>query len=217
MKLLDLFCGAGGAAAGYARAGFEVIGVDIEDHAESFARGVPGGTFIQSDWEDALHMLGHEADAIHASPPCQAYTWGTRKGREDDFPMYIDVVRESMLAMEVPYVIENVVGAPLLEPTVLCGSMFGLEVNRHRLFESSVDLWPVPAHPRCSGRIARGEAFTVAGHGGDSTDFRIATWRRAMGIEWMTKKELTEAIPPAYTEWIGEHIVGYLGREAAFR
>lgn len=181
--LLDLFCGAGGAAAGYSRAGFRVIGVDSADHAATFAAGVPGGTFVQADWRDGLERYGSQVDAVHASPPCQAYTWYTRADRAVRFPMYVDAVRDALQELGRPWVIENVMGARLRDATMLCGRMFGLGVIRHRLFESSVMLWPSPGHPRCVRSVQRGEAFTVVGHGGDSTDHRTATWQRAMDID----------------------------------
>lgn len=187
---------------GYHRAGFEVVGVDLDDQ--------PSYPFehLRMDWREALATVGG-FDAIHASPPCQGYSWSTRKGREERWPLLIGDVRDALAATGLPYVIENVENArrDMREPVLLCGAMFGIGVNKHRLFESTVDLWSLPAHPRCSGRIARGEAVTVAGHGGDSKDFRLSRWREAMGIDWMTgpsaRHDLAEAIPPAYTEWIG--------------
>lgn len=109
----------------------------------------------------------------------------------------------------LPWVIENVVGAPLREPALLCGRMFGLPLIRHRLFESSVMLWPLPGHPRHIGLVGRGEAVTVAGHGGDNAKGHggRAHKRAAMGIDWMDDAELNEAIPPAYTEWIGAQLL----------
>jgi DNA (cytosine-5)-methyltransferase 1 len=203
-RLLDLFCGAGGAAVGYHRAGFEVVGVDLSPQ--------PRYPF-EFHQADALTFPLDGFDVIHASPPCQGYTWGTRKGREDRWPLMIGDVRERLTETGAPFVIENVPNArhDMREPVLLCGAMFGLQVNRHRLFESPVDLWPQPGHPRCAGRIASGEAVTVAGHGGDSKDFRIARWQEAMGIDWTRDRhELAEAIPPAYTEWIGHQLIAAL-------
>lgn len=202
-RLLDLFCGAGGAGMGYHRAGFDVVGVDIVEQPSypfEFHRG------------DAMEYDLDGFDAIHASPPCQAYTWGTRSDREDRFPMLVDAIRERLVATGRPYVIENVPAAPLRSPVVLCGTMYGLPLIRHRAFESGVDLWPLPGHPRHIKRgVPRGHYVTVAGHGGDNArgNFRIEAWQRAMGIDWTrSREELAEAIPPAYTEWIG----GFLRR-----
>jgi len=191
---------------GYARAGLIVVGVDM-DHQPAYPF-----EHRQQDWRDALRDASG-FDAIHASPPCQGYSWSTRKGREDRWPLLISDVRDALMATGLPWVIENVTGArrDMREPVLLCGTMFGLGVIKHRLFESSVDLWPVPGHPRCQGMIARGEAVTVAGHGGDSKDFRLSRWREAMGIDWMTDRhDLAEAIPPAMTEWVGRHLLAPL-------
>lgn len=131
--------------------------------------------------------------------------------------MLIAPTRELLLATGLPYVIENVQRAKrhLRNPILLCGSMFELGVNRHRLFETNWPLWWAPGHPRCSGRIGRNEAVTVAGHGGDSHDFRIARWQEAMGIDWTRDKvELAEAIPPRFTEWIGRQLLAAIERAA---
>lgn len=211
MRLLDLFSGAGGAGAGYARAGFSVVGVDIDPQpAYPFEHRV-------MDWREALSDVSG-FDAIHASPPCQGYSWSTRKGREDRWPLLIGDVRDALVATGLPWVIENVPNArrDMREPVLLCGTMFGLGVIKHRLFESTVDLWPQPGHPRCQGAIASGVAVTVAGHGGDSKDFRLSRWREAMGIDWMRDRhDLAEAIPPAYTEWVGGRLIASLMEDAA--
>jgi DNA (cytosine-5)-methyltransferase 1 len=209
--LLDLFCGVGGAGAGYSLAGFEIVGVDIAPQPRYPFR------FIQAD---AMTFPLAGFDAVHASPPCQAYTWSTRIGREDRWPQLIADVRERVQLAGLPYVIENVPGAraDMRDPVLLCGSMFGLEVNRHRLFESSAPLWPAPPHRSCAGRIADGEAVTVAGHGGDSKDFRIARWQQAMQISWTKNRhELAEAIPPAYTAWIGAELLAAMNGAPARR
>jgi DNA (cytosine-5)-methyltransferase 1 len=141
-RILDLFCGAGGAAAGYASAGWEVHGVDIAPQPHypyAFTRG------------DALSYLdenGHRYDAVHASPPCQHYSKATRRwaGAPASHPDLVSAVRERLRDLGLPYIIENVTHAPLVSPVVLCGSMFGLGVRRHRLFEAS---FPVPSPPAC--------------------------------------------------------------------
>jgi DNA (cytosine-5)-methyltransferase 1 len=184
--LLDLFCGAGGAAMGYHRAGFDVVGVDIEPQPHYPFE------FVQAD---ALTFPLDGFDAIHASPPCQAYSWSARRWDIER----ADLVMPTRARLRgVPYVIENVVGAPLL---------FGLEVIRHRLFESNVPMVE-PFHPRHRGTVKDGTYVTVAGHGGDNIKGRggRAAKQTAMGIDWMDDVELNQAIPPAYTEWIGRRL-----------
>lgn len=133
MKLLDLFCGAGGAAEGYRRAGFDdIVGIDL----------YPQPNYPFRFFEDDAMAWGFDLgyfDLIHASPPCQAYS-STRTLHENEYPRYVERIREFLVQAEVPYVIENVVGAPLINPVKLCGSSFGLGVRRHRLFESNMAL-----------------------------------------------------------------------------
>lgn len=203
MRLLDLFSGAGGAAVGYHRAGWDVTGADVDPQpAYPFEHRV-------MDWREALEDAP-SFDAVHASPPCQGYSWSTRRGREERWPLLLGDVRDALAATGLPWVIENVPNArrDMRSPVLLCGTMFGLGVIKHRLFESSADLWPSPGHPRCSGMVGRGEAVTVAGHGGDSRDFRIARWQEAMGIDWTrSRHDLAEAVPPAFTEWVGTRLM----------
>ena len=222
-KLLDLFCCAGGAAKGYSQAGFDVLGIDI-DPQPNFPF-----EFIQAD---AL-TLGREFltsfDVIHASPPCQSYSvLAKRTGTGDAWPRLIEPVREMLIASGAPYVIENVVGAPLCDPVTLCGTMFPeLRVLRPRLFETNFDVVPPPhpRHPKVHTRDRRKAHYgktnewmdyvQVTGGGNCS----VAAARDAMGIDWMTKKELNESIPPAYTRYIGfelmRHLVGEVFRGAA--
>lgn len=199
-RLLDLFCGGGGASAGYHRAGFDVVGVDIEPH--------PTYPF-EFHQADALEFPLEGFDAIHASPPCQAYSAmsACRPGLADKYPALVEEVRERLDATDVPYVIENVPGAPLRNPVTLCGTMFGLKVYRHRLFETRPSIYFPPAvcthfvsMPR-AGRIHPDGWVSVAG------SVRQAPARAAMGIDWMTGRELSEAIPPAYTEWVGRQLL----------
>lgn len=202
-RLLDLYCGAGGAAMGYYRAGFtEIVGIDIKPQPRY------PFTFIQADALDYLAEWGFVYDAIHASPPCQRYTHMLNHGLTSR-EVHPDLVRPTRLALEAtgkPFVIENVPGAPLLNPIVLCGEMFGLRVTRHRLFESN---WMLlgPSHPRHQGSHIRkqndgGYYFRVYGH-----ETGKAEWGAAMGIDWMRSPELAQAVPPAYTEWIGKRIL----------
>ena len=211
-RLLDLFCGAGGAAVGYHRAGFDVVGVDL--------RPQPHYPF-EFHQADALTFPLDGFDAIHASPPCQRYSTMTKKwGRSDDHPDLVDLVREHLEAIGAPFVIENVVGAPLLNATMLCGSMFGLgaegcQLRRHRLFEPhGFDLWP-PA-----GCNHEGQALPVYGHPGGSSKRDglkfpgMSAWKAGMDIDWMTTPELTESIPPAFTEWVGHQLLAAVGSVA---
>jgi DNA (cytosine-5)-methyltransferase 1 len=205
-RLLDLFCGAGGCSVGYSRAGFEVVGVDINPQ--------PHYPF-EFRQADATSFPLDGFDVIHASPPCQRYSAICKgMGITDDKPDLVDWTRVRLLTSGVPYVIENVVGSPLENPIRLCGSMFGLTtkgglwLRRHRLFESNV---PLP-QPKC--QHPRGLSIGVYGNGTnrwhrDLLGRNITTeeQREAMGIDWMPRKYLTQAIPPAYTEWIGKQIV----------
>lgn len=212
--LLDLFCKAGGAGEGYARAGFEVVGVDIEPQSRY------PHEFVQGDALFALREWGGDFDAIHASPPCQRFSSMTKMhGTQGKHPDLVGPVRDALNGLGVPYVIENVEGAPLVNPIRLCGSMFGLgadvagerrQLRRHRLFESNVGL----IQPECAHE---GRAVGVYGKPGGSSrrdGIRfggVAAWREAMGVDWMTADDLREAIPPAYTEHIGRQLLAHLG------
>lgn len=192
-RLLDLFCGAGGAAMGYHRAGFDVVGVDIKPQ--------PHYPF-EFHLGDALEYCaehGQEFDVIHASPPCQHYTWSAARWHKNH-PDLVDATRAELQKTGKPFVIENVIGAPTKTVIRLCGMMFGLELIRHRNFETSL-LCFQPYHRRHLPDFA-----TVAGHGGERPS-KFSYWQKAMGIDWMDKYELTQAIPPAYTEFIGKQIM----------
>lgn len=220
MRLLDLFCGAGGAAVGYHRAGFdEIVGVDIKPQPRY------PFTFVQGDALVYVAAHGCEFDAIHASPPCQAYTRLAFKRPElrANYPMLVDAMRELLAVTGRPWVIENVPDADLRNAMILCGASFGLRVYRHRAFESSVFLMNMPHHkhrerikaPGAGGRMAvyvgnPAHMMTVAGH-----MFSARAGRIAMGIDWMTRDELAEAIPPAYTEFIGSQLIAAIERQAA--
>jgi len=200
-RLLDLFCGGGGAAMGYHRAGFDVVGVDCKPQ--------PHFPF-EFHQADALTFELGGFDAIHASPPCQAYSAAQSiMGREH--PELIDPIRERLEASGVPWVIENVPGAPLRDPVTLCGTMFGLGVYRHRRFECSETLATPPheQHTRPTAAMGRpvrdGQMMTVVGHFSG-----VARARMAMGIDWMTRDELAESIPPHYTQFVGEQLMSAL-------
>ena len=214
-RLLDLFCGAGGAAMGYHRAGFDVVGVDINPQPHYPFE------FIQAD---AMTFPLDGFDAIHASPPCQAYSphvsssdsrWVPTRGKAE--PRLIAAIRERIAGR--PYAIENVYGArgALAWPVLLCGSMFGLPIARHRLFEVMGRPCPALPHPDCRG-IAKAYA---AQRGWDYRDMTVtgkgrragtsARWAEIMGIDWpMRQRDYSEAIPPAYTEWIGHRLIEVL-------
>lgn len=203
-KILDLYCGAGGAAMGLHRAwpNAEIIGVDIKPQPRYPFR------FVQASVFDLTWNWGI-FDFIWASPPCQRYTQMLNHGLTDrnNHPDYIAETRRRLKESGRPYVMENVPGSPLLNPIVLCGEMFGLRVTRHRLFETS---FPVeqPAHPKHKGTHIRrqgdnGYYFRVYGH-----ETGKASWGEAMGIDWMRSPELAQAIPPAYSKWIAQQLNG---------
>ena len=215
--LLDLFCGAGGAAMGYHRAGFDVVGVDIVDQPSYPFE------FVKDDALAYLRGMGCAFDAVHASPPCQHYTTLAKgnNANRDKFPDLVGPTRDLLRQTGLPYVIENVPSAPLLSPITLCGEMFGLGVIRHRLFESNVALLQ-PPHIKHRGRVAgwrHGQRFDgpyVAVYGDGGGKGSIAEWRTAMGIDWMTTRlELAESIPPAYTELVGAQLAAAVKEQAA--
>jgi len=216
-RLLDLFCCAGGAGVGYARAGFEVVGVDINPQPNY---PLP---FVRSDALAMDPKFLATFDAIHASPPCQSYSdLAKRNGNADAWPRLIDPIRAMLRATGLPHVIENVEGAPLLDAVVLCGTMFpGLRVLRHRLFEANFEIVPPPhkKHPKVHtfdrrkshyGKTDEWKDFVQVTGGGNC---RLAAARDAMGIDWMTKREINESIPPAYTEFIGHALLQHMGVE----
>jgi len=206
MKALDLFCCAGGSTKGLQRAGFHVTGVDIKRQPRYC-----GDAFVQADATNPPFDL-RRFDFIWASPPCQHYTQMLNHGltSRDNHPDLIEPVREMLKSAGVPYVIENVANAPLIDPFVLCGEMFGLRVMRHRFFEASMPIL-VPAHVphRREGGIRKqgdgGYYFRVYGH-----ETGKAEWGAAMGIDWMKSPQLAQAIPPAYSEFIGKQVMEQL-------
>ena len=205
--LLDTFCKAGGATRGYQQAGFRVIGVDIEPQPNYV-----GEEFIQAD---ALDVLADRAflsrfTAIHASPVCKRYSAATPMRYREEHPDQIAPVRERLMAQPAPWVIENVPGAPLRPDLKLCGCMFGLpNLKRERWFETSWRAFDM--RQPCNHKP--GDVVSVCGTGGGTGHTRKATvadWRRSMGIDWMTMGELSQAIPPAYTEHAGRQLLAGL-------
>ncbi len=210
-RLLDLFCGGGGAAQGYYQAGFEVVGVDIVPQPRyPFA-------WFQQDALEALRNIGQDFDAIHASPPCQSYS-AMNRAVQGESPRLIAAVREMLRKTGKPYAIENVEGAwSEMEPPLitLCGTHFGLRVRRHRLFE----VWPIPVFYQpplsctcrhgvrdgrlvgqmLSGKVAPGRTPRVG--------YTESDRREAIGVPWMTTMEARQAVPPAYTEFVGKMLL----------
>ncbi len=213
-RLLDLFCGAGGCAKGYADAGFEVTGVDIKPQPNYPFR------FVQMD-ALSIGKMWTAYDAIHASPPCQFGTaYKRRPNHVKESPNLIAEMRCLIGATGVPYVIENlwVNRLYLCDPVRYCGSSFGLDVQRHRAFESNLPLlappcdhgWQTPRFPPATNRTNL------------RSTVEVGVWRipldvqqKAMGIDWMTLPELSEAIPPAYTEHIGRQLLAHIRQEVA--
>lgn len=190
---------------GYHRAGFEVVGVDI--------RPQPRYPFRFHEADALTFDLG-SFDAIHASPPCQSFTAYKRRGSGvgDGYADLINATRDRLSDADVPFIIENVVGAPLEDPIQLCGSSFGLDVRRHRLFETSVKIvappcnheWQTPRFPPAGNRTNLRSTVEVGAY----RCRQIAP--AAMGISWMYYEELTEAIPPLFTEFLGRQLIAYL-------
>ena len=218
-RLLDLFCCAGGAGVGYARAGFEVVGVDINPQPNYPFE------FHQADALEYLAEHWQEFDVIHASPPCQAFS-RTKTLHSNTHPDLIEPTRVAMIATGLPWVLENVVGAPLVDPMKLCGTEFGLRANdvdgvplklvRHRLFESNVELHRAGA---CNHDNTVQTASIYGAGGGWTPAHRDNPERRGgyipatgvvrelLGIDWMSKHELSQSIPPVFTEHVGRQLM----------
>ena len=226
MRLLDLYCCAGGAAKGYADAGFEVVGVDIDPQPRYPYE------FHQADAISFIRDHGHEFDVIHASPPCQAFS-RTKTLHDNEHPDLVALTRHALMASGRPWVIENVVGAPLIDPVRLCGTSFGmvapdvdgvpLKLVRHRLFESNLPL----AGTECRHDPKVQTASVYGAGGGWTPKHRDNPERRGgyiphasviselLGIDWMTKHEMSQSIPPAFTEHIGNQLVAHLTEAVA--
>ena len=207
-NLLDVYCGAGGAGWGYHLAGFNVVGVDNKKQPQH----KQGMEFIHAD---ALKLLDdieycRSFDVIHASPVCKKYSV-TASLHNNDYPDDIAEVRRKLIKIGKPYVIENVPGAPLKDYVELCGSMFGLQVIRHRLFECNPQIIFPPMACNCSGGTNSHRAYSSFEKGAKyitvvGNNYKADDGRKAMGIDWMTREYLSQAIPPAYTKWIGEQL-----------
>ena len=234
--ILDLFCGAGGCAVGYHRAGFDVVGVDMKPQ--------PRFPFAFQQWDALLfmtrlldagqHMESLGFDAIHASPPCQRFSALRNMGanQDEDYPDLVEDTRELLIASGLPYVIENVPKAPLHNPVTICGTAVGLpivdcldqprQVHRHRIFETN---WTLLVPP-CQHTVP---ALGTYGQGGrwkrvgptSGTDRRggyqgsLAECLEGMGIDWMSRREVGQAIPPAYTELIGAQLLAVVEQRVA--
>jgi DNA (cytosine-5)-methyltransferase 1 len=218
-KALDLFCCAGGASMGLHRAGFDVTGVDIEPRLN-----YPFPCFGLDALAFPLRYGGPPGepgyDFIWASPPCQSYS-PLNAYNKKDYPDLIAEVRHKLRLSGIPYVIENVVQAPLENPVTLCGTMFGLKVYRHRNFEASFPL-AAPPHPRHSERCARNgylptpERPFMSIHGGRHSNAWKERAAAELGVPWMTDiREICEAIPPAYAEYIGRAAIAHLQQARA--
>lgn len=216
LRCADLFCGAGGASMGLRRAGFIVEGWDI--------RPQPRYPF-QLHLEDALCADLKPFDFVWASPPCQRYTRMNRgllasQGRAREHPDLINATRQKLIEWGGAYIIENVEGAPLVNPLRLCGSSFGLRVQRHRLFESNIFLFAGDcSHGQWASDLPplhrlQGKSRVVGCYGnGRGAGDTVGAWRKAMQIDWMTRNELKEAIPPAYSEFLGRQIIATLSKQ----
>lgn len=227
-RLLDLFSCAGGAGMGYWRAGFKVTGIDIEPQ--------PRYPF-EHHVTDAIEYLlehGQEFDVIHASPPCQVHS-RTKHAHTSEHPDLLQPTRDALRRVGVPYIIENVEGAPLIDPVLLCATMFGLRANdvdgvelqlqRHRLFETS---FPVPLAPAPCAHDSTPIAGVYGGSRHRKPEHRDNPARRGgyvparevrsrlLGIDWMkTDHELAQAIPPVYTEWLGVQALAHIREKVA--
>ena len=250
-RLLDLFCCAGGAGTGYARAGFDVFGVDLDPQPRypfPFRKGnavtvlehllrdgqigwtLPGTACVTCGEPPHQCVTGFQVwhrladfDAIHASPPCQRFSdLAKRNGNAHEWPDLVEPIRELLDETGLPYIIENVEGAPLVEPITLCGAMFPeLRVYRHRLFESNLSL-VAPEHPKHTElTFTHDKRKRHYGQPLDLTTMRVQVtgggnapvWakRQAMGgLDWMTGHEVNEAIPPAYTEYLGRQLIEHI-------
>jgi len=203
LRLLDLFCGSGGAGMGYFLAGFEIVGVDNKNQKK-----YP----FEFHLNDAIEYLKEnysKFDAIHASPPCQKYTKASKQWRSEgrEYPDLIEICRKELVKTGKPYVIENVPNSPLINPIILNGSCFGLLVHRKRLFECNfyVEQPDIPKtrKPAKMGRpIVEGDIIQPVGHFSN-----VPYAQKVMEIDWMGQRQLAQAIPPSYTKYVGSFLI----------
>ncbi len=211
-RLLDLYCGAGGAGWGYYLAGYDVVGIDINKqpqhpHEMEFIIG------------DALEILDdveycQSFDVIHASPVCKKYSV-TSSLHDNEYPDDISLVRSKLKKIGKPSILENVPGAPLENYVILCGSMFGLQVIRHRLFECNPIITFPPLACNCEGGTHSHRGYSSFDLGAKyitvvGNNYKADDGRKAMDIDWMTREYLSQAIPPAYTKWIGKQLINQI-------
>lgn len=223
-RLLDLFCKAGGCSEGYTHAGFVCYGVDIEPqrnyrhpfiqaNAIEIMQRLLVGEGITFNNGETLYL--RDFAVVHASPPCQRFSVMKLQPQKKEHPDLIAPIRSLLKDSGLPYIIENVPGSPLVEPITLCGSMFGLHsdrgyLRRHRLFETN---WPCLLTPSCNHN---GLAIGVYGHGSAGwlgqrmRTAKVAEARVLMDMDWMTRDELSQAIPWAYTHFIGKQLMAVL-------
>lgn len=205
-RILDLFCGAGGAAMGLHRAGFEVVGVDIKPQPHypfEFHQG------------DALTYPLEGFDAYWASPPCQRYSSATPNSSRENHPDLYVATREMLQATGKPWILENVIGAPYGYGIILCGSMFEMEIQRHRNFETS---W-LMFQPECKHDSWKHRPYTITGRGSkEATEYKHSNHcanrdaGKIMGMEWATWDEIKLAIPPAYSEYLGKYLLNAIAQ-----
>ena len=211
LKLLDLYCCGGGAGYGYELAGFDVTGVDIETQPNH------RGKFILDDAIQYLKNHYQEYDIIHASPPCQKYSKSSMQFRliGKEYPDLIEITRNELIKTGKPYIIENVPGSPLIDPVILCGSMFGMRTYRHRHFESNmplsapIHLKHIVANAKMGRKAKANENIQYVGHFSGLKEVRDMT-----GLYWLNQYELAQSVPPQYTEYIGKKVMWYLLKPA---
>lgn len=214
--LIDLYCGPGGTSVGYWEAGFEVIGVDSKQQPS-----YPFAFILADTFDPAVFRLLLAADAVAASPPCQHYSRAAgRWSNQESHPALIPPTRNLLLATELPYIMENVEGAPLIDPVRICATAFGrrLRIVRHRLFESNIPLKGTSCHH------VRSDYFSVFSHGGKLVRARGGsgipgyiprdTTAKHMGTPWMRNEEMSQAIPPYSTRYLGRQLLRAIGRPA---
>ena len=219
VRVLDVYCGAGGAAVGLAAAGFNLHGIDINVQPE-----YPFPYHCENAIKLSVEYIKN-FDLIWASPPCQAYTKAAHRWRQEgrNYPDLVGKTRELLTAAGVPFVIENTQSAPIRHDLMLCGTMFNLNVLRHRFFEIEGFKVPQPIHEKHKGTVKNGDFTTVAGHGGNDNMHnycklnkmvgasKLQVWQHAMGIDWVTDmKSLAQCVPPAYSEYIGKSFISYI-------